>query len=60
MGIQLAKIVTKQTVVALDVDPAKLKLAKEYGADFAVRTQHFNKWQPVDRVLVHPVLNLRC
>lgn len=39
MGIQLAKIVTKQTVVALDVDPAKLKLAKEYGADFAFNSK---------------------
>lgn len=37
MGIQFAKKLTKQTVVAIDVNDEALEIAKEYGADFAVR-----------------------
>ncbi len=38
LALQFAKILGAKRIFALDIDPEKLKLAKEYGADFCINT----------------------
>ncbi len=38
LALQFTKILGAKRIFALDIDPGKLKLAKEYGADFCINT----------------------
>lgn len=38
LAMQFAKILGAKRIFALDIDPKKLELAKEYGADFCINT----------------------
>jgi alcohol dehydrogenase, propanol-preferring len=48
MAVQLAKAVTGARIIAMDLDPAKLKVAKENGADDTVSPR---EGDPVKRVM---------
>ncbi len=47
LALQFAKILGAKRIFALDIDPEKLKLAKEYGADFCIHTGDVNFKQQI-------------